>query len=281
LLGLAAGSAAQADSFCSRWLMRARAAAVTYVREVKETRGLRLVIKNSPPGSWWKYRRPTIPAATVIAVLAMSVYHQTYDRALEDKIVFEIRRNADAYDHLIRSDFRFHSIAQRLARGEIDRDQARQMAFLTQLAYKNYYEYRSAHEQDGPAPKTYLGQTLFLHLQPVIDSRKLSDESIEHLVQINHDLFLRYAMIDGLVTGGLASLPDDPFTNRVLQMWGTGRVDKDRARYLLQQDAFWSARLSEYRTAGLVKYKLDQDGRETNQPLTLEDIRREALSEYD
>src|SRR5262249_15024490 len=152
-----------------------------YVQEVQETKGLRLVLKRPSHRAGWIYRRAvqipshavtkkllgrdleptasaTVPATALVAGLMISQYHYTYDRALERKITLELHDNAEAYEHLIDSDYRFHAISAALARGEIDNTEALQEAFLIKLAYDNYYRYRADHEADGTDPEKYLNQ---------------------------------------------------------------------------------------------------------------------------
>lgn len=187
-----------AESRCARLLSRARevrTSLIEHAREVRESNGVRLIIKDAEPPRGRIYRhfvqRPswaisqavlgrrveptnwiTVPAALALGMLTWGGYAGAYNYELRHKIEHSIEVDAPEYDKLIASDFRYHAVKEDLENGLITKEQARQGAYELRLAYRNYYDYRAKHlREDGDLKSQmwYLNQTLFLPLKQVIE----------------------------------------------------------------------------------------------------------------
>lgn len=252
------------------------------------------------------------PIGLLLTLVTYQEADSLYNRELIEHIRYTIHENSRIYDDLIKSDYRYHRVREDLEDGVIDHDQALKRAYWIFLAYQKYYEY-DASLSANPNLDTelhFLDHLLFAHLKPVIEEGvkpvegftvpaenigPLSKDKKLTLFRLNHQLYFEYEVIAQLIRGGVIynqvkDLPkfaasvrrvrQDPFSADLIRMRDRGEMSSRDLQYLLQQDAFWRTRFEEWKTIGVVRLKLDGDGRVTDQPLTLDDIRKEILNDW-
>ena len=74
-------------------------------------------------------------------------------------------------------------------------------------------------------------------------------------------------------------LDDDDFDQNLFSAYRSGKLTKDQLLFRLQEDAFWQARLIEWKTVGIAKLRKADDGSYTDENLEINDIRAETLEE--
>lgn len=275
-----------------------------YASEIVQSRGARLLVKKNRNGK----RRPTLPAVFVAGSIVWQGVDAASDRIYNAEIESQVAANAEIYDRMIDSDFRFHEIKEDLTAGRVAPKDARLRTYWLKTAIDKYYEYRDQHAEEPKTAENELRYIQFFgHLRQVLDNGvrevpgflvpveargRLSDEKKVALVEVNHDLFIRYQLIAEMVNQTadfqelqshpaimemILKLKNDPFVRKIFDLQRQGSISLNEVQDILQEDAFWQARFREWKILGVTKLKISKHGRAEDVPLTLEDIRTEIL----
>ncbi len=258
------------------------------------------------PSGFFKFT--SVLATTVFISMQLTT---AYDSALLHEIDVNIAEYSQSLDQEILEDFRFRNIKQQLSSGRVDIEAARKEAYYLHIAYNQYYSYRDHYIKPVNLQDelSLLPHILFSHLTSVIENGvqpaegylipeenlgALTDVQKLALFQNTHELYFKYQLIDALLGGSdlIEALSRDSLTAPVLQEvtesavyqriqigLAAGALTLEQARYFLQEDAFWVSRFKDWDVLGVTRLSRDDANKYTNEPLTIEIIQNEILSE--
>lgn len=233
---------------------------------------------------------------------------------ITSQILVESERNSALYDNLIQNDFRFRKIKLITLDPEVLKEdprltlekQKRMLAYNLQQSYSNYYlKYRKVKPGQLTLKENlelFGEDPLFKHLNfffengikqyegTIVDPKyqgPLSDAQKNKLFQLTHELYTKYILIDlafnknnqqVLSESNIAkSILNDPYTQELLQLQQENKITNPELIYLLQEDAYNRYYMAIFETLNIVNLK-SENGKYTNEPITLESLRAERLS---
>jgi hypothetical protein len=253
---------------------------------------------------------PSFLSLILLSWVAWNGVDAISEQVYNNKVEQIIQENALVYDDFIRYDFRFHQIKQELASGLLSKNAALTEAYWLKQALDRYYQLR-AEEQSIPETfqleQKYLD--FFIDLKKVVANGivespgftipasrmgSLTSNQIWQLIDLSHSLYLKYQIIVEVVqssalaeslsnysslAGEINNLKKDPFFEQVMEMAARGSISVKEAQSALQEDAFMQNRFAEWQILGVKKLKKTEAGDLTNEPLTLDDVRKEILAD--
>ena len=251
----------------------------------------------------------TVPLAIAMSI---GVYQPTENYATQKVYQYQINKeittHRQQYDDLIKTDYRFVDVETQELSGKLNAGQAEREAYFVKLGYTKYYEYMNkSYDPSNPVKtmNTLKNHYLFLHLHNLMEHGvqptegflasperygPLSDDEKIELFRRTYQLYFEYQVILDHYGSGLAeSNPDildwikrseqDPFFQKLNQLYQSGHLSPEQFVYRLQEDAYWKAKFDQWEVLGITRLKRDATGKWTDSALTLNDIRLETLSE--
>lgn len=253
-----------------------------------------------------------LPFAIFFGVMVWNQIDDYYAEQLQTHMDENIKQNAAIYERLLMTDYRYRGIKKDFLKGKISHEDALKGAFWVEFAYSEYFKYRDANPEalsSLDSSMVLLKHLAFNHLQKIFSEGvnpakgfeipkehlgPISNDQKLQLFKINHVLNFQYQLLYEYLgkTEAYQRLKDDPevrrlldlslknaFAEKLLAMHAAGLITDDSLLTSLQEDASWRARFAEWSTIGVVKLKVDDEGKQTNVALKIEDIRVEILQE--
>ena len=249
----------------------------------------------------------------LVLTLSVGVYlgaDAVYQAKLQTHINTEITSHAVQYEQAIRSDYRYKKIKNALEKSEITQEEAHREAYFISLAYSQYFQYRDSQSSKPTldSEMALLDHYLFSHLKPVIERGvtkasgyvvpkaslgPLSEPQIMRLFQNTHLRYLKYQIIIEMLKKSdlfirieansqfseiIKRIENDPFIRSLFGFHEKGHLTTEQLQIYLQEDIYWQSRFQDWETIGVTRLKVD-GGQFSHEPLKIEDIRREILSE--
>ncbi len=254
----------------------------------------------------------TIPSGLGAFLYAYEKADEFYKKRLSQRILDRIEEDKALWDKLLEFDFRYHDLRQSRDSGKLTPSAARVEAYLRHhflSAYFTYMENDFANATKEESREFFFGQPAFFHIQKLVAqgipqseqylydtdfSPTLSQEQIDALIELNLQLQATLDVLPALAQGDAAqealkdnptiedlakSLQADPFAQFLFSLKARGILSPEQLGYRLQEDAFWQVRFEEQAILHLAKRRLLADGTASTEPLTLEDVRNEAILE--
>lgn len=253
-----------------------------------------------------------LPLDFYLGYKAYNAFDGIYQAQLRKKFDRMIEEHAREYDSLIQNDYRFKDIKIYLQDGKLTPLQSREAAQQLLATYNNFFEYmQNGYAKDSPQERLdkLSNHPLFSNLSEVLNKgipedapgfrreanapAHVTPEIAEELLGTNFLLFEKYQIMPELVKNSTSfqnmikapgrkdlinSISAAPYTKTLQGLHRENKISQEQLIYRLQEDAFWQNKFQLWQAVGLVRLK-KINGQYTDEPLTLDDIRRESLEE--